>query len=433
MSSKFRAFDVVVLGFALFAMFFGAGNLIFPPALGRLAGDQYWIALIGFVCAGVGLPLLGTLAVAKAGGGIDKISAPLGKYVAKSFTILIMLAIGPFFAIPRTAATTYELAIMHNIPWLGSWAFSAVYFAVVLFFVLSPTSAVDRIGRLLTPVLLFVLAVLIIKGVISPLSPVPHTGQQQIFGYSFDTGYQTMDLIAATLFGIAILNSLVMGGVNERRHQVSIIVIAGVIAAVALGLIYSGLVYVGATSAAVEGTPTHTELLFDISEKLLGRYGNIVLGVAVSMACITTAIGLVLVCGKYFSKLSGERLRYKTVCIIVAVVSLVISNVGVEEIIVIAMPFLVALYPVVIVMVILTLMGERFKSVPIWAGAVSGAFLIGIVDAIHISGVHVAWIDRAYNIMPLADQGLGWLTPSIVLGLIGGLFSLFSTFHRGIK
>ena len=168
---------IVVLGFALFAMFFGAGNLIFPPTLGRLAGTDFGYAMVGFILTGVGLPLLGIIAVAKSEGGIDHIARRVDPRFAKALSVIVMLAIGPLLAIPRTCATTFELGIEPLAPWMGSWMFSVLYFGGVLFFALNPLSVIDRIGKILTPLLLTALLIIIVTGIVYPSCSRPRSIQ----------------------------------------------------------------------------------------------------------------------------------------------------------------------------------------------------------------------------------------------------------------
>ena len=414
--------NIIVLGFALFAMFFGAGNLIFPPQLGRIFGDQFGWATIGFLITAVGLPLIGVLSVAKSEGGIDHLAKRVDGRVAKILSIVVMLAIGPLYAIPRTCATTFELGIEQNIPALGSWPFSFIYFGVVLFFALNPLSVIDRIGKILTPLLLLSLLALIIKGIFYPISPLAVTDAIRPFGRSLVEGYQTMDLIGATIFGIIILNELRSKGVFNKGQQIKAIIWAGVIAAIGLAIIYSGLLYLGATSGNIVGDFSRTELLHAIAYKLLGRGGSVLLGIAVSMACLTTAIGLTVVCGEYFNKLTLGRLNYKAVCIATAAVSLILSNVGVASIVKLAIPPLIALYPVIIVLVVLCLIGKPLANRNIWRGAVAGAFAAGVIDAIRSVGIDDGTLEAISKFIPLSEQGLFWLIPAVILGGIGALF-----------
>ncbi|MFH1830451.1 MAG: butyrate kinase [Pseudomonadota bacterium] len=411
----------IVLGFALFAMFFGAGNLIFPPSLGRLSGDEYVYSAIGFLLTGVGLPLLGILAVAKSEGGIDHIARRVDPRFAKLIAVMIMLAVGPLFAIPRTCATTFEIAIAPNFPFLNSWAFSAIFFGVVLLFALNPLSVVDRIGKILTPLLLISLFVLIVRGITNPIAGPISTGITHPFGKGLVEGYLTMDLIGATIMGIIVLNEVRSKGIFEKSLQMNTIIKAGIISAVSLAVIYGGLTYLGATMSALPQSLTRTELLIHIANSLFGKGGAVLLGIVVSVACLTTAIGLTVVCGEYFNKLSYGKLNYGAICWVVAIASLILSNAGVEMIVKVAIPVLTTLYPAVMAMVVLCVIGGPLENRNIWRGVVAGAMIVGIIDALHAVGIDYAPINAMRDSLPFSKMGIGWVFPSLVLGALGAL------------
>lgn len=412
----------IVLGFALFAMFFGAGNLIFPPSLGKLAGLSFPLAALGFLLTGVGLPLLGIIAVAKSEGGIDHIARRIDPRFSKALAVIIMLAVGPLFAIPRTCATTYEIAILPSMPYVSSWLFSAAFFAVVLWFALNPLAVVDRIGKILTPILLVSLLLMIVRGITHPISAPVDTALLNPFGTGLIEGYLTMDMIGATIMGIVILNEVRSKGVFDKRSQIGIIVRAGLISAISLAIIYGGLTYLGATTSAQAESLTRTGLLLTIAHALFGGFGGPVLGIIVAAACLTTAIGLTVVCGEYFNKLSYGRLSYKAVCVVVAAVSLILSNAGVETIVHFAVPVLITLYPTVMAVVILCIVGKPLENRNIWRGSVAGALGVGILHALHAAGVEawpIPWINHN---LPLSSMGIGWVLPAVVLGAIGAFF-----------
>lgn len=409
--------NVIVTGFALFAMFFGAGNLIFPPMLGRAAGPEYVFSIVGFIAAGVGLPLMGILAVARKNGGIEDISRPLGGFVSKAITIVIMLTLGPLLTTPRTCATTYEIAIAPNFPWANSWAFSVIYFGIVLAFVLNPLSVVDRVGKILTPALFLSVLLLIFKGIIKPLAAHTVASDPDPFVNSFNQGYQTMDMLAATIFGIILLKDMMGKGIVDKRSQMITIIKAGLIAAAGLGIIYGGLIYLGSTSSLIVGTIRHTDLLYAIAKDLFGATGKVVLGVATFLACLTTAIGLIAVCGEYFDKLTGGRFKYKTACIVFSAISVIFANAGVEVIIKVAAPLLMTIYPTVIVMVVLAIIGKMANVRLIWIAAVSGAFVAGLVDSFYLAGIERQFCDHILGHIPLGRLGLGWIMPALILGL----------------
>ena len=249
MNKKFN--DVVIVGFALFAMFFGAGNLIFPPYLGFLSGSVWPVAMLGFLITGIGIPLLGVIASARAGGSVEHLAGRVGPKFARVLGILIILAIGPLLAIPRTAATTFELAIRPNLPWAGPALGSLTYFTVTLFFALNRSKVVDKIGKVLTPLLLVTLSLLIFKGIFPPLAAPVQGSLAAPFSSGFREGYQTMDALASVVFAEIIIAALVFKGYAKTSDQIKLASLSAGVAAIGLGLVYGGLMYLGATSGSL--------------------------------------------------------------------------------------------------------------------------------------------------------------------------------------
>ncbi|NSJ92732.1 branched-chain amino acid transport system II carrier protein, partial [Coprococcus sp. MSK.21.13] len=237
--------DAFVIGLALFAMFFGSGNLIFPPYLGKLVGNNYPIAILGFLITGVGLPLLGILSCAKVNGTFRDIASPVGKIFAVAVTTSIILAIGPMIAIPRTAATTYELSIQPFFPNINITTAIIIYFLINLAFVLRPSSIIDTIGKFLTPALLILLLTIIIKGILFPIGSISSTPFENVFSNSLLEGYQTMDATASVIFASIIIATVRQKGYDNVSDIIKITSLSGIIAVIGLGTIYGGLMYLG--------------------------------------------------------------------------------------------------------------------------------------------------------------------------------------------
>jgi len=354
--------DIFIIGFALFAMFFGAGNLIFPPALGQKAGKELIGAIIGFLLTGVGLPLMGIMAVSKFGGNLELLASKANKKFATLLSIVVILSLGPLLAIPRTSATTYEMAIVPFFPNMSSLVFSAIYFSIVLFFVLKSSSIIDSIGKILTPVLLLTLLSIIAKGILSPQGPVVDTGLGVSFASGFGEGYQTMDALGATVIGSIIVASIKAKGYTDSKEVSKLTIQAGVVAAAGLAIVYGGLAYLGATAGNLSMDLSRPDLIISITDGLLGTFGKVLLGISVGMACLTTSIGLTATAGEYFSNLSKGRVSFQTVSIITALISMVISNAGVDKITSLAVPLLVVVYPIIIVLVVLALLDQFIKN-----------------------------------------------------------------------
>jgi len=355
-----KTFDIGLVGFALFAMFFGAGNLIFPPYMGFLSGSAWSMALIGFLITGIGMPLMGIIASAHAGGSVEHLAGRVGPRFARILSIVIILAIGPLLAIPRTAAVTYEMGILPNLPWVSRAVGSLIFFAITFFFALNESKVVDKIGKILTPFLLITLLFIILKGIFFPLAEPSQGSLSNPFSSGFREGYQTMDAMASIVFAEIIIATLVFKGYKKIKDQVKMASLAGLIAALGLGFVYGGLMYLGATSRSLfPAGIERTELLINIAYQILGNTGKIALGLAVSLACLTTSIGLTATVADYFSSITKGRLKYKFICVVTVLFSGVFATVGVNKIVQIAVPFLVMVYPVAIILILFTILGGK--------------------------------------------------------------------------
>ena len=326
--------DFVVIGAALFAMFFGAGNLIFPPALGIMSGDKWFMMMVGFALTGVGLPILGILAVAKTDGSFEKFAGKVSPKFAKVLGTVVVLAIGPLLAIPRTGATVYEIGIQPILGDVSPLLVSTIYFAITLFFVINPSSIIDKIGKILTPILLIVISTIIIKGIVSPIGTIVATDLSGPLSTGFVNGYQTMDALASIVLGGLIVMSIKQKGYTSRKDQIKVASKAGVLAGAGLLFIYGGLLYLGATvSGTLPADIRRTDLIITITNRILGSFGSIGMGFAVSAACLTTSIGLTAVVGSYFEELTYGKLKYRAIVIITTVFSTLMSVVGVDKIV----------------------------------------------------------------------------------------------------
>lgn len=413
--------DALVLGAALFSMFFGAGNLIFPPFLGLLAGGKWAWALFGFFLTGIGLPLLGIIASAKSGGDVDKLGRRVSPGFSKFLGITIVLAIGPLLAIPRTGATAFEIGVLPTMPNGNPIIFSIIYFAISLFLVIKPNEVVDKIGKVLTPALLLLLAIIIIKGIISPMGK-PVEGVYEIpFSQGFISGYQTMDALASILFGGIITSSLIQKGYDEKE-QIEMTIKSGLIAVAGLTFVYGGLGYLGATAGSLFSTDIdRVDLIVNISENLLASFGKMGLGIVVALACLTTTVGLTATVGQYFNKISDGKLKYETVVIITTIFSAIMSVKGVEFIIVFAEPILTFMYPVVIVMILLTVIPGYEPSKNTYRYAVFATLVVSILELLNNLGIWTT--TNIINHMPLASWGFAWLLPAIIGFIIGKISS----------
>ena len=410
MKNKTR--DSIVVGFALFSMFFGAGNLIFPPSLGNKLGDQYLLGILGFILTGVGLPLLAILACSKGNGTFESITNKIGTKFTLILTTVLFFAIGPLLAIPRTAATTFEISILPLLPTWSPIIVMAVYFLINLFFVLKRSSIIDTIGKFLTPALIIVLTIVIVKGIIDPIGELVPTGATNILSMSLLEGYQTMDALGALLFAGVITSSIVEKGYKGAEVK-SVLLKASLIAVVGLAFVYGGLTFIGAhTVNLVDSGISNTALLVFIANKILGTFGLVLIGTAIGLACLTTSIGLLTAGATFFEKVSNGKLSYKFNAIAISLMSYIIACQGVDKIVKLSVPILNVLYPVAITIIVVTLLNKFLTNIIAIRIAVYASLVCGFL---------FSFFGDALSFMPLAGVGFGWVLPTVI-ALVIGLF-----------
>ena len=361
---------ILVAG-TLFGMFFGAGNLIFPVHLGQLAGRNVILAMIGFIITAVGIPILGVAAIGNThSDGLQALSSKVGKGYGYVFTCLLYLTIGPFFAIPRCATTSFTTGIQ---PMLGGFSesaalliFSLIFFALVLFFSLRPGSITVWIGKIINPLFLIFLGILVIAALRSPSAAVsavePAAGYETGALFSgFIEGYGTMDAIAGLAFGIVVIDIIRSMGVTEDADVAKDVLRSGILTGALMALIYVATIVMGTQSRGLFETSANGGIaLAQISGHYLGKAGSLVLALTITFACLKTSIGLVTSCADAFQRMFPKGPAYKTWAIIFTVFSFCVSNFGLSKIIEYSLPVLMFLYPLAITLILLALIGKVF-------------------------------------------------------------------------
>ena len=407
--------DIFIIGFALFSMFFGAGNAIFPPYLGMGSGPQWGLGFLCYYIVDIGLALLALYSMFCKGGS-DAIIKPIGRISSIIFMCAIVLCIGPMLAIPRTAAMTFEMSVQPLTSHIGSVLFSIIFFVIIFVCSIRENSVVDIVGKILTPLLLLGLMILIIKGMISPLGDysampqVPNVAESGI-----KAGYQTMDVLATMLFGTLILRSTESKGYVNEHDRKKVAVKSSIIAGILLMIVYSGLTYLGATvSTMFDPSIGRSALMLSIVTRLLGQKGTILFATVVALACITTAVGLVSSCSEYFADLCHHKVSYSAFVVIICVFSAVVSNFGLEQIVSISAPILDIVYPPALVLIFLSFVPNLSNLT--CKLATLGALAFSILTAISsYGGVAIPFLGK----LPFAVFGFGWVLPALICGLIG--------------
>lgn len=410
--------NAILVSFMLFSMFFGAGNLIFPPFLGQSAGSSTLWAMLGFLLTAVLLPVLGVAAVAKFD-GLDNLGRQVGNTYGLVFILLCYLAIGPGLAIPRAASVPFEMAFSPYLPenanvslWMAGY--SVVFFLAVLWLCMTPGKLVQRFGEILTPCLLIMMAVLFVGFLFrgsKALADAVGTYSDNPFLTGFSEGYNTMDAIAALIFGLVVATSLENMGFTEKKDIVRSTILTGILAGVILALVYVMLGYMGMYSSGVyTNVENGAQILRAVAEEVFGTPGAVLLAAIFTLACLTTCVGLTNSFAQYFSKLIPQ-LSYKQWVYVVLAFSLLVSNLGLNTILSVSVPVLNAIYPVCIVLILLGLSHGLWKNSRfVYPITVGGTTVVSVTYALSLPALNELFA----RLLPLYDLGYGWCSVAVV-------------------
>ncbi|PEK00222.1 branched-chain amino acid transport system II carrier protein [Bacillus wiedmannii] len=425
--------DNLYIGFMLFALFFGAGNLIFPPALGHAAGTNIWEGIIGFLITSVGLPILGVTAIAKSG-NLQTLTNRVHPKFSIFFTITTYLCLGPFLVIPRAGSVAFEMGAVPFLPnelttqGISLFIYTIFYFSFNFWLCLNPSKLFDRIGKILTPIILGIITIIFIQSLFHPVGgygiPSQTYEHNAVFKGIID-GYLTMDALSALLFGSVVIAAIEKRGIHDSQNITRITIRTGIIAGVCLGIIYMMLGHLGATSQSLLNSSGNGGLILTtITTRLFGNSGNVLLGLVFTLACLTTSIGLITSCSQYFSRII-PLFSYKKWVGILCFISMILANLGLNQIILISVPILTIIYPLTIVLIILSFFHKYFKGYSsVYVGCLTGTALISIVDGLKQSKIEMNFIENLYDFIPLYEIGLGWILPAICGAFIGYLWGI---------
>lgn len=417
------------VGLMPFALFFGAGNLIFPAFLGQQAGENWFSAMLGFLLTGAGLPLLGVIAIGYSNSrDVQVLASRVTPLYGILFASALYLAIGPLFATPRTATVSFEIGVVPYISeeskTLALALFSLFFFGVAYWLSLSPGKLVGRIGKILTPVLLVTIAILMGYAAMNPMGAL--TAPQgdfaiRPFAKGILEGYGTMDAPALLVFAIIVIDAVRAMGVDNRAELLRTTTIAGVVAATCLAVVYLMIGYMGATSVAGLGMQENgAAVLSKTAQFYFGNAGNILLSVIVFLACLSTAIGLIVANAEFFNRLC-PGISYKTFVTIFTLVSMGFANKGLAGIISFSIPVLMLLYPLTVVIILLAFLHNLFGGGRIvYICTIFFTLIVGVLDAYKAAfGFSDETAAAINNALPLYDIGLGWVVPAVVGFILG--------------
>lgn len=421
-------------GLLLFGIFFGAGNLIFPPTLGAMSGKNFWPAISGFVLSGVGIAIL-TLIIGALNpkGYVYEISKKISPWFATSYLVALYLAIGPFFAIPRTATTSYEVGIApllpSNMTGLGLIIFTVLYFVSAYLISLNPSKILDRIGRILTPVFAILIIILIILGVIKYGATVPQTASTEYakaaFGAGFLEGYNTLDALASVAFSVIAVQTLNQLGFSNKKEYISTIWIVGVVVALGFSALYIGLAFLGnhfpiPADVMASDANKGVYVLSRATQAIFGPTAQIFLAVMVIVTCFTTTVGLIVSTSEFFNK-TFPAIAYKTYATVFTLIGFAIANLGLETIIQYSVPVLQVLYPITIAIVMIVIV-NKFVAL----SKIGMQLTVAVVTVIAFTSIigqqfKLTALISIINTLPLAQASIPWLIPTVI-GIIVSLF-----------
>lgn len=431
---KLNISQIMSISMMLFAIFFGAGNMIFPPAMGQLAGDNYVKALAGFILTDVGIAILGIIAIALTGTTIDDLGRLVSKKFALFFSVSIYLLIGPLFALPRTATVSFEITFLpylkSNEKIIGLLIFTFIFFELTYYLSRKVNKLVDIVGKILTPFLLisiisiFFMAIINTEGngTLAFGKMMPPTGnyQNHPFFLGMMEGYNALDGPAGLAFAIIIINAIKDYGVSNKKSIVKYTIYCGLGSALFLSVVYFMLTYIG--SITNEPFINGGAMLHAVTYYLFGDLGAIILGIAVLLACLATAIGLVSSFANYLTEITSQKWTYEKIVRYVCIFSFMIANIGLNQLIKISFPILNMIYPLTIVLIVLSIFKNKIKHRRMmYVLPMILTFIVSFINGMQTFGIHLGIVSKLVMLLPLNYLGFGWVSVAIVGVFIGYL------------
>ncbi|HQG15705.1 MAG TPA: branched-chain amino acid transport system II carrier protein [Rectinema sp.] len=405
---------ILVISAAVFSGHFGVGDTIFPAILGRSTGSQWLVAAIGYGIINSLMVLLAYLAISRQNASLYGLTSKIfGKGFATAYTVIAVLIMGPVFILPRVSSATHEMAVVQFFPSIPIWLTLLIYFVLNFYFAYNRSKVIDKLGKYLAPALIVFMIILVIKGILTPLSSVPSTGSPSAFSDGILNGYNTMNALGALIFGIWIINELKRRGIEDEKSRSFNIATIGIFASIALFLTSLGLTYLGASSGSLFPEAQIGDLSVKIAEGLLGSFGKLVFALIIALACFTTSVGLTSAAGDTFEQMSGGKIHYKITVAASSVIGFLLGLIGLSKIVGYTVPWLMLIYPATVVVIIMSLFSDFSKVKLATQAGVVIAIFFSVGDFLAGLGFPNTPFSTLNAAMPLGKQGLAWLTPSV--------------------
>ena len=421
MERKLSKKEFIGVSLLLFGMIFGSGNLIFPPMLGNQAGTSMVTALMGFALTAVIFPVLGILAISKTN-GVQNLGNRVGPIFAVVYPAIVFLAIGPGIAIPRNGSLAFEMSVL---PYLAGdtsvvlvrFIYTILFFGLAYYLCLQPGKLVDRIGNIVTPVLFGLIIIFFIGSVTTITTDVaaPTPAYDSPFTTGFLEGYNTMDTLAALNFGLVITMAIKGYGVKNEQSIIKYASKAGFLAGTILFIVYAMLAYVGRmSSAGNQGVENGGQILFNLTENVFGVFGALILILIFTLACLSTAVGLITSVSEYFAKLTEGKVSYKQWMFVYTLIAFVLANFGLNTILKFSLPLLAAIYPTAIVLISMALFQDVFKfDQKTYRATIYVTLFISIISGFHAAEITLPVLSDLAAMLPFYEEGLEWVVPAL--------------------
>lgn len=415
----------------LFGLLFGSGNLIFPPMLGNQAGSSMFMALLGFVVTAVVFPVLGILAVAKSN-GVENLGARVGSLFSIVYPAIVFLAIGPGIAIPRNGSLAFEMSVAPYIAEGSSLViprliYTVLFFGLAYFLSFTPGKMVDRIGKGITPILFALILIFFVGSVMNlPVDiAAPTADYQAPFVTGILEGYNTLDILAALNYGLVIALTIKRFNIEDEKSIIKYSSGAGLVAGIILFVVYSMLAYIGMiTSFGNQDVANGGGILFNVTNDVFGVFGSVILILIFTLACLTTAVGLVTSVSEYFTELTNNKVSYKKWITFFTLISLILANFGLNSILQFSLPVLVAIYPTAIVLIVMALLQDLFDFKQLsYKATIYITLFISIISGFEEAGIQVPVLSNMSALLPLYEEGLEWLFPAFIVLVVTALVS----------
>ncbi|MDX9801211.1 MAG: branched-chain amino acid transport system II carrier protein [Spirochaetia bacterium] len=420
--SKSRSYlpliTLFVISGAMFAGHFGVGDVIFPVILGRGAGSAWFPAALGyFIVNSLGV-WLAYVACARQGQTLAGIAQKTLGRIGGGVYVAIPVMIEVFFILPRVSSATYEMSVASFFPGTALWLFLIIYFLLNFYLAFSRAKVIDRIGKVLAPLLIAFVVILLLRGIFSPGAPAPSTGMANAVGGGMLNGYNTMNAIAAFLFGGWILNELSLRNVTDKREQDKNLTALGLLTAVALGVTSTGLVYLGATTGSLFPEAAIGTLSVDIAASLLGVIGKAIFAVLIAFACLTTSASITSMAGDMLKEVSKGKIKYVWTTAAASIIGFIFGLVGLSRIVRFTIPWLMLLYPSIVVLILASLSYNFDKFKKVIAAGVITSLIFSIGDFLTGVGFPGNIVSKNVAMLPLGKINFGWLIPTVAVMII---------------